>query len=252
MPFTWQILWKTAILFPGGLIKTVPSPGSCVATDWSFVIIRKLQVCVQYASNGQWMDCGRPVGVLSEAETRVNVNKHCRIILDTFLSLSEQWETDEAVVCHSSHDVRFRTAESEVYQHERSDGWPMKVYKSRQFMNVWTEHEKEIFKEKVSNSGLFWHVEWVWMCCSFFSHLCLFCDIGFVQHPKNFVFIASFWRERWVSFFVTWVWWTPRMSLDVHQWLFELKHCNSFTDSDHTSPPTDSIFSLHYGIFFSN
>lgn len=25
---------------------------------------------------------------------------------------------------------------------------PMKVYKSRQFMNVWTEHEKEIFKEK--------------------------------------------------------------------------------------------------------
>lgn len=25
---------------------------------------------------------------------------------------------------------------------------PMKVYKDRQFMNVWTEHEKEIFKEK--------------------------------------------------------------------------------------------------------
>lgn len=25
---------------------------------------------------------------------------------------------------------------------------PMKVYKSRQFMNVWTEHEKEIFREK--------------------------------------------------------------------------------------------------------
>lgn len=25
---------------------------------------------------------------------------------------------------------------------------PMKVYKARQFMNVWTEHEKEIFKEK--------------------------------------------------------------------------------------------------------
>lgn len=31
---------------------------------------------------------------------------------------------------------------------------PMKVYKSRQFMNVWTEHEKEIFKEKwVSGEG---------------------------------------------------------------------------------------------------
>uniref|UniRef100_A0A668ALP6 Nuclear receptor corepressor 1 n=1 Tax=Myripristis murdjan TaxID=586833 RepID=A0A668ALP6_9TELE len=27
---------------------------------------------------------------------------------------------------------------------------PMKVYKARQFMNVWTEHEKEIFKEKFS------------------------------------------------------------------------------------------------------
>lgn len=25
---------------------------------------------------------------------------------------------------------------------------PMKVYKFRQFMNVWTEQEKEIFKEK--------------------------------------------------------------------------------------------------------
>ena len=25
---------------------------------------------------------------------------------------------------------------------------PMKVYKDRQFMNVWTDHEKEIFKDK--------------------------------------------------------------------------------------------------------
>lgn len=25
---------------------------------------------------------------------------------------------------------------------------PMKVYKERQFMNVWTDHEKEIFKDK--------------------------------------------------------------------------------------------------------
>lgn len=25
---------------------------------------------------------------------------------------------------------------------------PMKVYKSRQFMNVWSEHEKALFKEK--------------------------------------------------------------------------------------------------------
>uniref|UniRef100_A0A8C1JV00 Nuclear receptor corepressor 1 n=1 Tax=Cyprinus carpio TaxID=7962 RepID=A0A8C1JV00_CYPCA len=46
---------------------------------------------------------------------------------------------------------------------------PMKVYKSRQFMNVWTEHEKEIFKEK------------------------------FMQHPKNFGLIASF-LERKVGF----------------------------------------------------
>ncbi|XP_026067048.1 nuclear receptor corepressor 1-like isoform X4 [Carassius auratus] len=46
---------------------------------------------------------------------------------------------------------------------------PMKVYKSRQFMNVWTEHEKEIFKEK------------------------------FVQHPKNFGFIASFLERKCVS-----------------------------------------------------
>lgn len=33
---------------------------------------------------------------------------------------------------------------------------PMKVYKARQFMNVWTEHEKEIFKEK-----------WVFICIIF-------------------------------------------------------------------------------------
>ncbi|XP_051530915.1 nuclear receptor corepressor 1-like isoform X5 [Myxocyprinus asiaticus] len=46
---------------------------------------------------------------------------------------------------------------------------PMKVYKSRQFMNVWTEHEKEIFKEK------------------------------FVQHPKNFWLIASFLERKCVS-----------------------------------------------------
>ena len=26
---------------------------------------------------------------------------------------------------------------------------PMKVYKDRQFMNVWTDHEKEIFKDIV-------------------------------------------------------------------------------------------------------
>lgn len=25
---------------------------------------------------------------------------------------------------------------------------PMKVYKARHFMNVWTQHEKEVFKEK--------------------------------------------------------------------------------------------------------
>uniref|UniRef100_A0A4W5M326 Nuclear receptor corepressor 1 n=1 Tax=Hucho hucho TaxID=62062 RepID=A0A4W5M326_9TELE len=46
---------------------------------------------------------------------------------------------------------------------------PMKVYKARQFMNVWTEHEKEIFKEK------------------------------FVQHPKNFGLIASYLERKCVS-----------------------------------------------------
>ncbi|XP_030009442.1 LOW QUALITY PROTEIN: nuclear receptor corepressor 1-like, partial [Sphaeramia orbicularis] len=46
---------------------------------------------------------------------------------------------------------------------------PMKVYKSRQFMNVWTEHEKEIFKEK------------------------------FVQHPKNFGLIASYLERKCVA-----------------------------------------------------
>ncbi|XP_053702775.1 nuclear receptor corepressor 1 isoform X3 [Synchiropus splendidus] len=46
---------------------------------------------------------------------------------------------------------------------------PMKVYKSRQFMNVWTEHEKEIFKEK------------------------------FVQHPKNFGLISSYLERKCVA-----------------------------------------------------
>uniref|UniRef100_A0A669FAI7 Nuclear receptor corepressor 1 n=1 Tax=Oreochromis niloticus TaxID=8128 RepID=A0A669FAI7_ORENI len=46
---------------------------------------------------------------------------------------------------------------------------PMKVYKARQFMNVWTEHEKEIFKEK------------------------------FVQHPKNFGLIASYLERKCVA-----------------------------------------------------
>uniref|UniRef100_A0A672GDD6 Nuclear receptor corepressor 1 n=1 Tax=Salarias fasciatus TaxID=181472 RepID=A0A672GDD6_SALFA len=46
---------------------------------------------------------------------------------------------------------------------------PMKVYKSRQFMNVWTEHEKEIFKDK------------------------------FVQHPKNFGLIASYLERKCVA-----------------------------------------------------
>ncbi|KAM4547007.1 nuclear receptor corepressor 1 isoform 3-T3 [Fundulus diaphanus] len=46
---------------------------------------------------------------------------------------------------------------------------PMKVYKARQFMNVWTEHEKEIFKEK------------------------------FMQHPKNFGLIASYLERKCVS-----------------------------------------------------
>ncbi|XP_045343444.1 nuclear receptor corepressor 1 isoform X21 [Leopardus geoffroyi] len=43
---------------------------------------------------------------------------------------------------------------------------PMKVYKDRQFMNVWTDHEKEIFKDK------------------------------FIQHPKNFGLIASYLERK--------------------------------------------------------
>uniref|UniRef100_A0A3Q3W1Z9 Uncharacterized protein n=1 Tax=Mola mola TaxID=94237 RepID=A0A3Q3W1Z9_MOLML len=46
---------------------------------------------------------------------------------------------------------------------------PMKVYKARHFMNVWTDHEKEIFKEK------------------------------FVQHPKNFGLIASYLERKCVA-----------------------------------------------------
>ncbi|CAL8398383.1 unnamed protein product [Boreogadus saida] len=46
---------------------------------------------------------------------------------------------------------------------------PMIVYKARGFMNVWTEHEKEIFKEK------------------------------FLQHPKNFGLIASYLERKCVS-----------------------------------------------------
>ncbi|KAJ8403831.1 hypothetical protein AAFF_G00346990 [Aldrovandia affinis] len=46
---------------------------------------------------------------------------------------------------------------------------PMKVYKARQFMNVWSEHEKDIFKEK------------------------------FIQHPKNFGLIASYLERKCVS-----------------------------------------------------
>ncbi|XP_072446244.1 nuclear receptor corepressor 1 isoform X2 [Chiloscyllium punctatum] len=46
---------------------------------------------------------------------------------------------------------------------------PMRVYKERQFINVWSEHEKEIFKEK------------------------------FVQHPKNFGLIASYLERKCVA-----------------------------------------------------
>ncbi|XP_069817048.1 nuclear receptor corepressor 2 isoform X9 [Dendropsophus ebraccatus] len=46
---------------------------------------------------------------------------------------------------------------------------PMKVYKERQVMNMWSEQEKETFREK------------------------------FIQQPKNFVFIASFLERKTVS-----------------------------------------------------
>ncbi|XP_069767340.1 nuclear receptor corepressor 1 isoform X4 [Narcine bancroftii] len=46
---------------------------------------------------------------------------------------------------------------------------PMRVYKERQFINVWSDHEKEIFKEK------------------------------FVQHPKNFGLIASYLERKSVA-----------------------------------------------------
>ncbi|XP_053557806.1 nuclear receptor corepressor 2 isoform X4 [Bombina bombina] len=46
---------------------------------------------------------------------------------------------------------------------------PMKVYKDRQVMNMWSEQEKDTFREK------------------------------FIQQPKNFVFIASFLERKTVS-----------------------------------------------------
>ncbi|XP_018091059.1 nuclear receptor corepressor 2 S homeolog isoform X7 [Xenopus laevis] len=46
---------------------------------------------------------------------------------------------------------------------------PMKVYKERQVMNMWSEQEKDTFREK------------------------------FIQQPKNFVFIASFLERKTVS-----------------------------------------------------
>ncbi|XP_075689751.1 nuclear receptor corepressor 2 isoform X4 [Rhinoderma darwinii] len=46
---------------------------------------------------------------------------------------------------------------------------PMKVYKERQVMNMWSEQEKDTFREK------------------------------FIQQPKNFVFIASFMERKTVS-----------------------------------------------------
>ncbi|XP_073442235.1 nuclear receptor corepressor 2 isoform X14 [Dendrobates tinctorius] len=46
---------------------------------------------------------------------------------------------------------------------------PMKVYKERQVMNMWSEHEKDTFREK------------------------------FIQQPKNFVFIASFLDRKTVA-----------------------------------------------------
>ncbi|XP_018427583.1 PREDICTED: nuclear receptor corepressor 1-like, partial [Nanorana parkeri] len=46
---------------------------------------------------------------------------------------------------------------------------PMKAYRDRQFMNVWTDHEKETFKEK------------------------------FVQHPKNFGLIAACLERKSVA-----------------------------------------------------
>ncbi|ETE60327.1 Nuclear receptor corepressor 2, partial [Ophiophagus hannah] len=46
---------------------------------------------------------------------------------------------------------------------------PMKVYKDRQVMNMWSEQEKETFREK------------------------------FMQHPKNFGLIASFLDRKTVA-----------------------------------------------------
>jgi len=46
---------------------------------------------------------------------------------------------------------------------------PMKVYKDRQVMNMWSEQEKETFREK------------------------------FMQHPKNFGLIASFLERKTVA-----------------------------------------------------
>lgn len=56
---------------------------------------------------------------------------------------------------------------------------PMKVYKSRQFMNVWTEHEKEIFREK-----------WVWA-----RHR----GFGFVTMSLSFIVLHISWITQYRS-----------------------------------------------------
>lgn len=129
---------------------------------------------------------------------------------------------------------------------------PMKVYKSRQFMNVWTEHEKEIFKEKWVT------VAHVGMCECVLHFLNFVSSVVQVYAASKELRADSFISGEKGGFLFLWfslVWWiavTPRTGCSPVDVLTEALFNSSFTDSDHTSPPTDSFFCCVNGIFFSN
>lgn len=47
-----------------------------------------------------------------------------KILTLRLFTSTEQWETDETTISHSSHDVRLRAEASQVYQHEWPNGRP--------------------------------------------------------------------------------------------------------------------------------
>ena len=59
----------------------------------------------------------------------------------------------------------------------------MSEYKERQMLNVWTDPEKETFKEK------------------------------YLQHPKNFVYISSFLERkvRFIYVIIIIIWWIRKL-----------------------------------------